>query len=466
MNMSLIILKMKKNLKLFVVSYLFLFVSMIEVFSQNPLITNSFTADPAARQFSDGKLYLYTDCDPVGEDAGGWIHMHKYKLYTTSDLKIWTDEGSMFDCKDIGWNDGPAWDGDCVEANGKYWYYFPMVDKIGVAVSDRPTGPFKDALGRPLVTRDTPGVMKEAKAWLVSPTILFFNGSIYMYFGQNTEFYLAKLKPNMIELDGPVVSLDKPTFFHEGAWINEAKGKIHVTYGGNDGNGKDKLAYATGDSPYGPFKFQYFIQEEKAASVQNCITSFNDRNFIFYHQSGQDEQHRRICVEEFKYTGDGKIPVIPWTKEGIGPVEIRINPLGKHEAEDYNEISHSWGVDTALEPTGEGNRVVNIHGGRNWFMFKKMDFATEVQSLEIAISSALKDIDGNMEVRLDSPEGPIIATGKLPYTGGWYVWQNLKFDVSTKSKGVHDVYFVFQIKSEKKFQYYANCMIDYFRFYK
>ncbi len=123
--------------------------------AQNPLINNIFTADPAAHQFSDGKLYLYADHDPNLKNDG-WQRMYDYHVYSTSDLKIWTDHGSVLNCKDISWNNGPAWDGDCVEANGKFWYYFPMVDNIGVAVSDKPTGPFKDALGKPLITRKHP----------------------------------------------------------------------------------------------------------------------------------------------------------------------------------------------------------------------------------------------------------------------------------------------------------------------
>jgi hypothetical protein len=432
--------------------------------AQNPLITNIFTADPAAHQFSDGRLYLYADYDPNGENRG-WLNMFKFHVYSTSDLKIWTDHGSLFDCKDITWNDGAAWDGDCVEANGKYYYYFPMVDKIGVAVSDNPIGPFKDALGKPLITRDYPGVQKKASGWLTSPCVLFYNDTAYMYMGQNEEFYLAKLKKNMVEVDGPVLALKKPAHFHEGAWVNYAHGKFHATYGGNDGKGKDKLAYAVADNPHGPFVFQRFIQPNQAATVQSSVVSFNGRNLLFYHQNGTDDFHRQICVEDFQYTSDGLIPVVPRTKEGIGPVELRIDALGKQEAEDYQEWS-DWGLECIFEPTGEGNRLVNVLAGNTWIMFNNVDFGTGVRQFETMLSSPLAVEGGAIELRLDRPDGTLIGKCPIPKTNNWYDWEITQCEVSPETKGVQDLYLVFQGNTHKGFYHQVNYKIDFFRFKK
>lgn len=440
---------------------LFAVLSAGKTTAQNPLITNIYTADPAAHQFSDGRLYLYADCDPRGENSG-WLNMFKYHVYSTSDLKTWTDHGSLLDCKDITWNDGAAWDGDCVEANGKYYYYFPMVDKIGVVVADKPTGPFKDVLGRPLVTRETPGVLNKASGWLTSPCILFFNDTAYMYMGQNEELYVIKLKKNMLETDGPAITLKKPKYFHEAVWVNYAHGKFHATYGGNDGNGRDKLGYAVADNPYGPFEFQYFIQNEQAATVQNCITEFNGQPILFYHQNGRDDFHRQICAEKFNYTADGKIPYILRTAEGIGKTELRLDACGKHEAEDYQK--NSWGIEIIFEPAGEGNHVVNVLGDNTWVLFEKVDFGKGVKTFETMLSSPRKVIDGAIEIRLDNPKGTLIGTCVIPKTSGWFEWKKASCSIDPKLSGVHDVYFVFRGYIEKGFYYRVNYMMDYFRF--
>jgi len=439
-----------------------MFVLCFQIDAQNPLITNIYTADPAAHQFSDGKLYLYADYDPRGENRG-WHNMYKYHVYSTSDLKVWTDHGSIIDCKDILWNNGPAWDGDCVEAHGKYWYYFPMVDKIGVAVSDKPTGPFSDALGKPLITRQTPGIRAEASGWLVSPCLIFYEGSAYIYFGQNEELYYAKLKRNMIEIDGSAVPLEQPKYFHEGLWVNFANGKYHATYGGNDGEAPDKLGYSTSDTPFGPWQFHYFVQEDKAATVQNCVTEFNGRHLFFYHQNGTDPFHRQICVEEFKYTPDGIIPVIPRTKNGIGDIDLRISAFGKIEAEDYQKSSE-WGIETIFEPTGEGNTVVNILKDKGWIRFNNVDFGTGVNSFEIQFSAAQDISNGKIELRLDSPDGLKVGESYVNNTGGWFLWQKSKCSVSSNAQGIHNLYLVFNYDAPQHFYYKISYIIDYFSF--
>ncbi len=436
--------------------------TIFDAYSQNPLITNIFTADPAAHQFSDGKLYLYADHDPAGEN-GGWLNMFNYHVYSTSDMKIWTDHGSLFDCKTITWNDGAAWDGDCVEANGKYYYYFPMVDKIGVMVADSPTGPFKDALGKPLITRDTPGVKKKATGWLTSPCVLFYKDTAYMYLGQNDEFYLVKLKKNMLELDGPVITLKQPENFHEAAWVNFANGKFHATFGGRAKKGQDKLANAVADNPYGPFVFQYFIQKEKAASVQNCITEFNGKNYIFYHQNGPDDYHRQICAEEFKYTKKGLIPKIPRTKKGLGLTEIHLDARGKMEAEDYQNASN-FGIDRQLEPTGEGNWYVSVFCPGQWIQFQKVDFGAGVKSFELAASSGVNVIGGKIELRLDKPDGLLIGECAVNSTENWFQWKKFTCSINAEAKGVHDLYLVMRGDSKTAFYYQVNYMLDYFTF--
>ena len=79
--------------------------------------------------------------------VGTWLDWH---AFSTDDMVHWKDHGVIFSLKDITWADKHAWAPDCIERNGKYYFYFPADDQIGVAVGDSPTGPFKDPLGKPL----------------------------------------------------------------------------------------------------------------------------------------------------------------------------------------------------------------------------------------------------------------------------------------------------------------------------
>ena len=135
-------------------------------FGANPLVTNIFTADPTGRVFGD-RLYVYTSHDEA--DATYW-DMVDWRLLSTTDLKTWQDHGSIFRVKDFAWATHWAWAPDCVQANGKYYLFLPVDrTKIGVAVGDRPEGPFKDAIGNALLDN---AVLQDAGPEPIDPAVL------------------------------------------------------------------------------------------------------------------------------------------------------------------------------------------------------------------------------------------------------------------------------------------------------
>lgn len=96
--------------------------------------------------------YVYTGHD---EDGAEYYDMRDWRCYSTQDMVNWTDHGSPLSLATFSWAKSDAWAGQVIERNGKFYYYVPVIAKtggnsIGVAVSDSPTGPFKDALGHPL----------------------------------------------------------------------------------------------------------------------------------------------------------------------------------------------------------------------------------------------------------------------------------------------------------------------------
>src|SRR5687768_10169949 len=121
--------------------------------ADNPIVQTIYTADPAPL-VHNGRVYLYTGRD---EDNSTYFTMKEWRVWSSADMVNWTDHGSPLNLASFSWASSNAWAGQAVERNGKFYWYVPMTVRatgrmaIGVAVADSPTGPFRDALGRPLV---------------------------------------------------------------------------------------------------------------------------------------------------------------------------------------------------------------------------------------------------------------------------------------------------------------------------
>ncbi len=147
----------------------------ISAFGHN-VIFPDFHADPSARVFGE-KVYVYPSHDAKG--ARNWKGMVDWHVFSSGDLATWTDHGVIFSLKDIAWADEEAWAPDCIERNGRYYFYFTAGGQIGVAVSDSPTGPFKDALGKPLVKKDEADIK-----YMIDPCVFIDDdGQAYLYVG-------------------------------------------------------------------------------------------------------------------------------------------------------------------------------------------------------------------------------------------------------------------------------------------
>ena len=121
--------------------------------AQNPVIQTSYTPHPAPMVYKD-RVYLYTGDDIPGTD---FYYMTKWRLFSSGDMVNWTDHGVPISLESFSWARDRAWAAQCVERNGKfYWYICAQTINndmaIGVAVGDSPTGPFKDAIGKPLIS--------------------------------------------------------------------------------------------------------------------------------------------------------------------------------------------------------------------------------------------------------------------------------------------------------------------------
>lgn len=301
----------------------------------NPLIKDKFTADPAPL-VHDGTLYLYVGHDEYyeGQDTargGKEFNITEWLCYSTKDMQTWTDHGAVLKPADFQWAVGEAWASQVIAHNGKFYYYttvqagVPYNSKaIGVAVSDSPTGPFTDALGKPLITDDM--TSNGPRGWWndIDPTALIDdNGQAWLCWGNGTCF-LAKLKPNLIELDGDIQVVDLPRYV-EGPWLHKHGNLYYLTYA-SFGEGSENIAYATAPSMEGPWTPQGELagMAENSFTIHPGITEFQGKWYLFYHNAtltldGHEGAigRRSVCVDELHYNPDGTMRPVVQTKEGI-----------------------------------------------------------------------------------------------------------------------------------------------------
>ena len=296
--------------------------------ADNPIIKDKFTADPAALVVKD-KVYLYTGHD-LAKPTDKRFVMREWLCYSTDDMINWKPEGSPMSLKTFDWAAHSAWASQVIERDGKYYWFATIYPKngsgyaIGVGVADSPTGPFKDAIGKPLVVNEmTRGAINEKSGKEINwddldPTVwIDDDGQAYMIWG-NTRCRLAKLKPNMTELDGPIENIDLPKFT-EAPWIHKYNNKYYLSYAHDF---PEKIAYATADKITGPYTFQKVIVEPipNSSTSHQSIIQFKGDWYFIYHTAGLPgggEHRRSVCVERMTYDPDGSIRPITPTIEGV-----------------------------------------------------------------------------------------------------------------------------------------------------
>ena len=187
------------------------------VYEGNPLVRTCYTADPAPMVASDGRLYLFCGHDEQFDNKPGYegkygFNITEWLCFSTDDMKNWTDHGVVMKPTDFSWAVGEAWASQCIEANGKFYFYVscqsgdPDCKAIGVAVADSPTGPYHDAIGRALILDDmTPN---GPRGWWndFDPTVMIDDdGTPWLCWGNGTCFWLPLSRTwwNWPERSGP-----------------------------------------------------------------------------------------------------------------------------------------------------------------------------------------------------------------------------------------------------------------------
>lgn len=421
--------------------------------ADNPIIQTCYTTDPAPMVYND-TLYLYTGHD---ENNADFFWMQEWRVYSTTDMVNWTDHGSPLAIEDFSWGDDRAWAPQCIARNGKFYLYVPIHSKlsgtmaIGVAVADSPTGPFKDAIGKPLADG----------SWdYIDPTVFIApDGQAYLYWG-NPEIYYAKLNPDMVSFDGEISKVVQTPesfggpgikdrvegetyrdFYTEGPWVYERGGKYYFAYAA--GGVPEHISYSMSDSPTGPWKYMGEVMPlHDSGSFTNHpgFADYKGKSYFFYHNGklpGGGGFARSVAVEPFEYNPDGTIPTIMPTGEGAPAVET-FDPFRRVEAETM-----AWSKGVATEPNAKtGVYVSDIHDG-DYIKVANVNFGSGgPRRFGASVASALRG--GRIEVRTDSIGGDLVAVLDVPGTGGWEEWSYLDTPALMEVPGIHDLYFVFK----------------------
>ncbi|WP_454803070.1 family 43 glycosylhydrolase [Mucilaginibacter phyllosphaerae] len=313
-------------------------VAVIE--THNP-IGNGYYADPEVLYAEkDGKFYLY----PTSDGFEGWSGTY-FKVFSSPDLVNWKDEGKILDLQtDVTWTKKNAWAPCIIEKkiNGsyKYFYYFAAGQKIGVATSDSPKGPFVD-LGKPLIDSLPAGVKGgqqiDADVFNDPKT-----GKNYLYWG-NGYMAGAELNDDMVSLKHNTTKILTPhKNYNEGTYVIYRKGIYYFMWSENDTRSPDyTVHYGTSDSPLGPIKVpqnNIVITKNPAAGIygtgHNSVIQIpgKDEWYIVYHRFTYPKgitmgdaagYNREVCIDRLTFNSDGSIHQVIPTHKGIDAVKVK-----------------------------------------------------------------------------------------------------------------------------------------------
>ena len=390
--------------------------------AQNPIIRDQFTADPTARVFNN-KVYLYPSHDivPPAGQRQDWFCMEDYHVFSSENLTDWTDHGVIVTQNKVPWvrpDSYSMWAPDCVERNGKYYFYFPSAPKdgrgfgIGVAVADRPEGPF---ICEPEPIKGISGI---------DPCVLqASDGNAYIFWGAGR---CAKLKPNMKELadDTPKEKVkfgnrefemygvnclkDLPNRQAEGPFAFEYNGNYYLTYPYVREN-TEVLGYAMSKNPMGPYEYKGLIMPEHENGCwtnHHSIINYKDQWYLFYHQnafSPRDDKRRSVQIDKLFFNPDGTIKEVKKTMRGVGVNKA----TEKIEIDRYSTASSD--VTTSLIDTVNTFRgyQASLPKKGSWLHYADVDFSPITDAYLIVNAKA----GGNTEfcVREKNAKGKVIA---------------------------------------------------------
>jgi hypothetical protein len=453
------LLKLKMQKSFLIILNFLLFLIADNTFSQNPIIRDQYTADPSARVFGDS-VFLYPSHDIAGikgKGRDGWFCMEDYHVFSTANFTDWNDQGVIVHQNKVGWVDSTKysmWAPDCININGKYYFYFPSLSNdtifgkgfaIGVAVSETPFGPF---IPEPKPVKNVHGI---------DPNV-FINkdGQAYLYWAMK-KIYIASLSDNMLEIasEPKVIEGLPESGLKEGPYLFERNGIYYMTYPHVE-NKIERLEYAVSNNPKGPFKFTGVIMDESPAGCwtnQQSIIDYKGQWYLFYHSndlSPSFDKNRSVRIDSLFFNRDGTIKKVTPSLRGVGLTLAtdRIQ-IDRYSCKSDTGVAISF-LDTLNKFYGWKTILFTKD---SWIRYNTVDFGNE--KLKFVQIRALSETGGSLQIRLNDINGPVLSELKVDKS---LDWKTIDASLLKYQPGIHNL--VLKLNDNKPVE------IDWIRFLK
>jgi len=432
--------------KSIIITTLLLFVKL--TLAQNPIVRAIGMSDPHVRVFND-TVYLFCGHDSHPDDET-WV-MKQWRIFSTVDLINWKQEGIISTADNYMENNSTdCWAGDAATRNGKYYFYFSDRKRsVGVMVSDSPAGPFKDALGKPLVSP------------MHDPTILFDDDSdktpylIYVD-KEGGGFHIARLNEDMVSTakDPRPIRINGKEWEDAPAWMDKNyifkyQDTYYLTWGRD---------YATSRNIYGPYECTGAVGNGHNLSEYAHGSFFWWKgqfyhNWCYYLRSGF--KYRESIITYCHFDVEGKIVtdtefLDKHFETGVGQYEASWPEI---QAEWYYEKSPGINKEGITDGGFKASNIMN----ESWLRFSNMSFEKITDTFSARILA--KKGSGQIEIRQGSPSGFILGVVDVPKMKGNDDFVLLSGNIK-EARGIKDIYLVFKGKPKSEFE------LDWFSFSK
>jgi hypothetical protein len=360
--------------------------------------------------------------------------MEDYHVFSSANLTDWTDHGVIVSQTNVDWVNPTGysmWAPDCVFKNGKYYFFFPATAKaggfrIGVAVADKPYGPFQ-AEPKPI----------EGVRGIDPCVFIDKDGSAYLYYAMG-RIFVAKLKDNLLELDSPPKTIDNlpAKGLIEGPFTFERNGIYYLTYP-HVQTKIERLEYATSTNAMGPFTPAGVILDESPDgcwTVHQSIVEYQDQWYLFYHDkdlSPDFDKNRSVRADYVSFNDDGTIRKVIPTLRGVGIVAA----TNRIQIDRYSAVSPGGtGVSFLNETNRHEGWKISLSAPNSWVKFDRVDFGRS--DLHSVLLRSTSHAGGSVEVHLDAVDGPLLARVEIGQSSDWQI---AKTNLASVPSGLHNL---------------------------
>ena len=370
-----------------------------------------YIADPTARVWEDGRMYIYGSRD----ESPDYYCSKIYHVLSTSDARTWELHENSFT------NDATLYAPDAWYKDGKYYLYYdiPNGDEF-VAVSDSPVGPFAD------------GVQIEGPKQIDPNIFIDDDGQAYYFWGQFSAKG-AKMNPDLKTLDWSTyvdgLVTEEDHFFHEGSFVFKRGDWYYFTYA--DISQKERptsIGYAMSKSPMGPYEYKGVIVNNAGCDPESwnnhgSVVQFGDQWYVLYHRSTHaSRMMRKACIEPITFNEDGTISQVEMTSQGAaGPLDAFKTVHAARACWMKGNIRIR-----GMEENLMKEELGAIHSGDE-AVWKYLDFGKGARKVAVKVKSGL---GGKIVFKADDK---VLGSVSVPADADWTVYETSVEAV----KGIH-----------------------------